>query len=303
MRTCSLDQCWKLARIIVGALGCALLVACSSVKLAYNNLPTVTWWWLDGYVDLDATQSPRVREALAQLLDWHRRNELPRFIPLLQKAQSLAPDTLTAEQVCALSDEIRDRLLAFAVQAEAPGAELVLSLGDAQLQHLQRKYAKVNESYRKDWLVLDANKRQDKRFDQLLDRYEDFYGPLDKSQRELLRQLVAQSVFSAERFDAQRRTRQQEALALLRGLRAGSPSPAEAPGTQDMQAAQAALNGYVQRTAHPPPGPWRDYQQALSMEGCRNLAALHNTTTPAQRERAARRLRDYENDVRQLAAS
>ena len=286
-----------MARIIVAALGCALLCACSSVKLAYNNLPTVTWWWLDGYVDLDASQSPRVREALAQLLDWHRRNELPKFIPLLQKAQALAPDTLTPEQVCTFSDAIRDRLLAFAVRAETPGAELALSLDDAQLQHLQRKYAKVNESYRKDWLALDANKRQDKRFDQLLDRYEDFYGTLDTSQRELLRQLVAQSVFSAERFDAQRRTRQQEALALLRGLRADPAS------SSDTQAAQAALNGYVQRTAHPPPGPWRDYQQALSTEGCRNLATLHNTTTAAQRERAARRLREYENDVRQLAAS
>jgi hypothetical protein len=300
MPACSLDQSWKLARIIVAALGCALLLACSSVKLAYNNLPTVTWWWLDGYVDLDATQSPRVREALAQLLNWHRRNELPRFIPLLQRAQSLAPDTLTAQQVCAFSDEIRDRLLVFAVKAEAPGAELALSLGDAQLQHLQRKYAKVNESWRKDWLALDAGRQQDKRFEQLLDRYEDFYGPLDKAQRELLQQLVEQSVFSAERIDAQRRARQQEALTLLRGLRS---SPVEAPGTAEVQAAQSAINGYVQRTAHPPPGPWRDYQQALTMEGCRNLATLHNSTTAAQRERAARRLRKYEEDVRQLAAS
>ncbi|WP_213953026.1 DUF6279 family lipoprotein [Variovorax sp. dw_954] len=290
----SLDQCWKLARIIVAVLGCALLGACSSVRLAYNNLPTVTWWWLDGYVDLDATQSPRVREALAQLLEWHRRNELPKFVALLQKAQALAPDTLTPEQVCAFSDEIRDRLLAFAVRAEAPGATLALSLGDAQLQHLQRKYAKVNESWRKDWLALDPEQRQDKRFDQMLDRYEDFYGPLDASQRELLRRLVAASAFSAERMDAQRRLRQQEALALLRGLRADPPSSADT---------QAALNAYVQRIAYPPPGPWRDYQQALSVEGCRNLAALHNATTASQRERAARRLRDYENDVRQLAAS
>ncbi|MEJ8846685.1 DUF6279 family lipoprotein [Variovorax rhizosphaerae] len=294
MRACSLDQCWKLARIIVAVLGVALLCACSSVKLAYNNLPTVTWWWLDGYVDLDATQSPRVREELAQLLDWHRRNELPKFITLLQKAQVLAPDTLTPEQVCAFSDEIRDRLLAFAVRAEAPGATLALSLDDDQFQHLQRKYAKVNEAWRKDWIALSLDEQQDKRFDQMLDRTEDFYGPLDKSQRDLLRRLIAQSAFNAKRIDAQRRARQQEALALLRGLRASQPSQAEA---------QAALNGYVQRTAHPPPGPWRDYQQAMWVEGCRNLAILHNATTTAQRERAARRLRDYENDVRQLAAS
>src|SRR6185295_17419252 len=97
----SRNCCAKLARIIgVLALGAAL-AACSAVKLAYNNLPEVGYWWLDGYVDFDDAQTPRVREELRQLLAWHRRDELPKIADLLQQAQALAPADLTPAQACA----------------------------------------------------------------------------------------------------------------------------------------------------------------------------------------------------------
>ena len=94
--------------------------------------------------------------------------------------------------------------------------------------------------------------------------------------------------------DAERRQRQQEALALLRGFVADKPSPAEA---------RAALHAYIQRVAEPPPGPWRDQQQALLEEGCRNTAALHNGTSASQRAQAVRRLQAYQDDLRQLVAA
>ena len=287
-------RCAKQARIIGALLLASALAACSSVRLAYNNLPTLSYWWLDGYVDFDGAQTPRVREDLAQLLEWHRTTELPKVAGLLKKAEALAPGDVTPAQACELADEIRARLLAVAERAETAGTELALSLGDAQLQQLERKYAKVNEDYRKEWLALSPAERLDKRYDQFLSRNEDFYGTLDAAQRELLRGQVAESAFSAQSVDATRRARQQEALTLLRGFRAEQPSP---------PAARAALRAYIRRIADPPPGPSRDYQQAVLQEGCRNLAALHNRTTPAQRERAVRALRAYERDVLQLAST
>jgi hypothetical protein len=56
------------------------------------------------------------------------------------------------------------------------------------------------------------------------------------------------------------------------------------------------------RIADPPPGPWRERQQALQQEGCRNMAALHNSTSAAQRYQAARRLHAYERDLSELFA-
>lgn len=283
-----------MARIIGVLLLAAALGACSAIRLAYNNLPTVSYWWLDGYLDFDNEQAPKVRDELSQLLDWHRHNELPRIASLLQEAQALAPGEVTPAQVCAMADRIRERLLAVTDRAETAGAQLALSLTAAQLQQLERKYAKNNATYRKEWLDRTPAQVQEKRYDQFLDRTEDFYGRLSTEQRELLRQQVAQSVFDPRLADAERRQRQQEALVLLRGFVADKPSPAEA---------RAALHAYIQRVAAPPPGPWRDRQQALLEEGCRNTAALHNGTAASQRAQAVRRLQAYQDDLRQLVAA
>lgn len=287
-------RCAELARIIGVLLLAASLGACSAIKLAYNNLPELSYWWLDGYLDFDGTQTPKVRDELAQLLAWHRQNELPRIAELLQEAQALAPGEVTPAQACAFADRIRERLLAVTDRAELAGTELALSLTDAQLQQLERKYAKNNATYRKDWLDRTPAQVHEKRYDQFLDRTEDFYGRLTAEQRDLLKQQVAQSVFNPQLADAERRKRQQEALVLLRGFSANKPSPAEA---------RAALHAYIQRIADPPPGPWRDQQQALLQEGCRNTAVLHNGTSASQREQAVRRLQAYRSDLRQLMAA
>lgn len=280
-----------LARIIGVLLAGAVLAACSTLKLAYNNLPELSYWWLDGYLDFDGAQTPRVRDDLAELLAWHRRHELPRLVELLRGAQALAPEDITPQQACEFADQIRDRLLAVAVQAEGPGTGLALSLGEAQLQQLERKYAKNNAEYRKEWLERTPAGWQEKRYERILERNEDFYGRLEPFQRELLRQQVAQSRFDPHAFDAERRRRQQEVLALLRRFQTERTPPAEA---------RAAIHAYVLRIADPPAGPWRDRQQALQQEGCRNVAALHNSTSAAQREQAARRLQAYERDLGEL---
>ncbi len=280
-------------------IGCALVLGvalsgCSAVKLAYNNLPELGYWWLDSYVDFNGAQSPRVKEQLAQLLERHRRTELPKLLVLVEKAERLAVADVTPAQVCAASDEVRDSLLATAVDAAGPGAELALGLGDAQLQHIEGKYAKNNAEYASDWLERSVEGQHRKRYDTFLERSEDFYGTLDDAQRKLLRQMADRSIFDPKRVDAERRQRQRESLALMRRYSNSGARPAEV---------QAALVAYAQRIARPPSGPWRDYQQALLQESCGNIARLHNATRPAQREQAARRLQAYAQDIRDLIAA
>ena len=275
------------------ALGIAL-VGCSAVKLAYNNLAEVAYWWLDGYVDFSDAQAPKARADLAALLAWHRQAELPKLIALLQKAAAMAPNEATPAQACELAADIRMRLMAVAGRAEAPAAALAVTLDEAQLKTLERKYAKNNANYAKDWLALTPAQQQDKRYDKLLEQSEDFYGRLDAGQRELLRRLIAQSGFDAQRVDAERRRRQQKALALLRSFQIERSAVADA---------QLAIRAYIRHIAEPPPGAGRDYQQAMLEEGCRNVAALHGATRPAQRQQAEQRLRAYETDLRDLIAA
>jgi hypothetical protein len=284
----------SILRRIIGLLAlAAALSACSAVKLGYNNLDELAYWWLDSYVEFNDEQTPRVRDDLARLHLWHRTHELPRLAQMLRALEELAPGDVSPAHGCAIFTQLRERLNATAEQAEPAVVTLAMSLTPEQLQHLERKYARNNAEYRKDWVRLAPAEVAEKRFRLFLERSENIYGSLDEPQRAVLLRQVEQSIFDASRLLAERMRRQQDALQTLRKL-AGEPVP--------FSDARNLLRGYLARVQEPPEAAGRRYQQDLIDEGCRNFAGLHNSTTAAQRQAAVRRLRAYQRDLSELAA-
>jgi Family of unknown function (DUF6279) len=279
---------------IIGLLSFAVaLGACSAIKLGYNTLPQLSLWWLDGYIDFSDDQEQRVREDFARLHQWHRREELPKLSALLQQAERMAPGDITAEAACAFVPAARERLLAIGLRAEPAAATLALQLTPEQLAHLQGKYEKNVREYRKEWLQPPAEDGREKRFKQYLERMEMVYGSLEEPQRAILRAQVDRSVFDPELALRERQRRQQDILGTLRKL-AGQPVP--------LGEAHAAVHRLVEHALQSPDPRYRSYQNALVQEGCRNIAVVHNSTTPQQRQGAVRRLRAYQRDLAELAA-
>ena len=95
-----------------------LLQACSTIKLGYNNVVDLSYWWLDDYVDFNEAQTPKVREELERLHKWHRAVELPKIASLLQNSQSLLAGDVTPAQVCTTFAETRVRMETVSNQAE-----------------------------------------------------------------------------------------------------------------------------------------------------------------------------------------
>ncbi|RYF80213.1 MAG: hypothetical protein EOO29_14665 [Comamonadaceae bacterium] len=277
-----------MARIIGALCVAAVLAACSTVRLGYEQLPTLGHWWLDRHLDFDSQQSEQVRAALAQWQAEHRRQELPRLQALIAQAQTLAAGDISAEQACRFGEAVRTRVRAAAALAEAPAARIALRLGPAQTDALARKQAESNDEYRRDWLARSPAQQQARRYDEQRKRYEDFYGRLSEAQRTQLRDSVAASRFDTALLDAERRRRQVELLAMLRGWQ-------QSPVSEGV--ARAAIAAHIDRIQQPPPGPWQTQQQALWKEGCEDFAALHASTTPKQRARAVERLQAYARDV------
>lgn len=268
------------------------LAACSAVRLGYNTLGDVAYWWLDSYFDFNSSQAPRVREDLARLHQWHRTEELPRFGAMLQRMEQLAPGDLTPEQACSFVTEFRERLLALGRQAETAAVPLAAGLEPDQLQHLRHKYEKNNADYTSEWIRLAPAEQKEKRYRQFLDRAEMIYGRLDEPQRLELRRDVDRSIFDPKRILSERQRRQHDMLRTLERI-VGERVP--------FDEARLMLRGAVERSLAPPNAAARAYQEALVAEGCRHFAILHNSTTPAQREAAVRRLRAYQRDLRELA--
>jgi len=268
------------------------LAACSAVRLGYNTLGDVAYWWLDRYLDFTPQQATRVREDLARLHRWHRSEELPRLEQMLQRMEQLVPQDVSHEQACSFMTEFRERLLAVARQAEPAAVPLASGLQPDQLQHLRHKYEKNNADYTSEWVRLDAAEQKEKRYRQFLDRAEKIYGRLDEPQRQELRRDVERSIFDPKRILAERERRQQDALQTLGRI---------VRERVTFEQARLMLRGYVERALTPPGAAARAYQDALVDEGCRHVAILHNSTTLAQREAAVRRLRAWQRDLRELA--
>ena len=139
----------KAAIIGLCSLCLLLLQGCSAVRIGYNQAPTLAWWWVDGYMDFNTEQAPRVKDALNQWFAWHRKTQLPEYAKLLATAQVQVLQPATPEQVCRWSDELR-ALIGRAIDQGVPLAADVLSgLTAEQLAHLERKYRSRTRSSRR----------------------------------------------------------------------------------------------------------------------------------------------------------
>lgn len=279
-------------RLWLTVLSVVLLQGCSAIKLGYNQMPTLGYWWLDSQLALEQDQQPQVREALAQLQRWHREQELPVYASVLGKLQSLAGQEVQARQVCDIWSEAHqalDRLMEQAVRQAAP---IALQLQPRQIRHLVRQWEEANENWEKEWLSGSASERFKRRLDRVSSRYSDFYGALNEAQLELLRQHMQTSAWTPEWGRRERLRRQNLLLVTLQRMQ---------PGSSTAQA-ETALRGVWQQWLAPASAPDRRVYEELSAQACRHLAELHNSTSPEQRQRAVRRLRAYERDLRELAA-
>jgi Family of unknown function (DUF6279) len=276
--------------VLCGVL--TLLSGCSMLRLGYNQAPDLAYWWIDGYADFNDVQTPRVRSALAQWFAWNRRTQLPDYAALLVRAQAEAPADVTPQRVCAFEAELRTRLDIAVDRAVPAAAELALTLTSAQLQHIERRYAKSNEEFRADYLQNDRSQRAKASAKRAIERIEMVYGDLDETQLERIAKAVAVSPFDPELWFAERQRRQQDVLQMLRRLIAERASA---------DRAQAAVRAHVQQYERSPNEAFRAYSARLSEFNCSFGATLHNGMSAAQRQTAVQRLKGWETDVRVLA--
>ena len=284
-------------RVFIITVLCSVLTlgaGCSMLRIGYSQAPELAFWWLDGYADFNSEQTPRVREALTQWFAWHRRTQLPDYAAQFARAQTEVLADTSAERVCAWQALVTQRAYSAFDRAVPAAADLMLTISAPQIQHIERRYAKVNAEFRDDYLQPSPAKRAAAAFKRTIDRAEMLYGTLDESQRARISGSLARSPFDPEVWLAERSLRQQEALQMLRQFSGGAAASREP--------AQAALRAYAQRMELSPREEYRRYVQRLAEFNCAVGADLHNNTNAAQRRNAAQKLAGWEADLRALAS-
>ena len=284
-------------RWIIGA-ACAVLVAfglagCSAVRLGYSQGPSLAYWWIDGYVDVNAEQTPRLRAAVDDWFEWHRRTQLPEYAALLARAQREVMEPASAAQMCAWRDAAMQRIEAAVDRALPVLVPLATTLTPEQLRHMAARLAKGGTEWRADYAQADRTERTRALFKRTLERYESFYGRLDDAQRARLTQLLAASSLDADRLLAEREARNADLLRTLASLRT-------AP---DAGQARQLARALTERLMRSPRSDYREHAQRVTLENCAQAATMHNLMTLAQRAKARERLKAWEDDARALAAS
>lgn len=280
--------------LALALLGALLLGACSTTRLAYNQAPTLLYWWLDDYMDFSAEQSTQARQEIDAFLAWHRSTELPAYARQLQQWQALAGQDISTAQVCAQFELVRAAAQRASERGLEPLTRLAQQLSRPQVAHLQRRHDKSNQEFEEEYLEGSAEERLERRLDKAVSRSEMLYGRLSPAQREQVKKGLQQSPWDPQKTLQERLRRQSELLQTIQAIQALQSKPNGNP--------LDASRGYLNRMLQTPTAGYNANSPALVQHGCTQFAALHNSTSAEQRANAVRVLKGYENDLRALAA-
>lgn len=270
----------------------ALVAGCSTLRLGYQQGPWLAYWWLDGYADFNAEQSPKVKAALADWFAWHRATQLPDYAQALAELQALAAETLTGAQVCGQMAAWQQRAEQAYGQAVPAIAEQVRSLTPEQIKRIERQQHKKLAEAEADFLQDDPADRRKALLKRNIDRAETLYGKITPAQLQLLTQALAQSPFKPELWLAERRQRQQDILRQLRQWQSAH---------SDAAAVQAGLRQLGTAALVSPRPAYQAYAEAVTQANCALSAAVHNAAGAPQRQHAVDKLKGWEDDLRALA--
>jgi hypothetical protein len=293
-------HCAGLPRIIAALALAGTLVACSAVKTIYSQAPDLAYWYLDGYVDFSGTQSLQVKAGLNKVQTWHRQTQLPAYIDILQKLQERLPSNVTAAESCEIAADVRGKLLAVTSQMEPTAIAVATTISTAQLQQMEKRFAKSNADYREDFLEGTPQQKRSKRLKKAVKRAEMLYGDLQEEQLAAIAQSIDRSSFNPVLAFSEWQRRQQDVLQTVRSVSTSLPT---APTHTGAEKVRLAVRGLIERSTNSPDAGYRNYLKSLTDQSCQSFADFHNKTTPDQRKKAVETLKNYEQDFRSLSAA
>lgn len=283
----------KFAHIAAIWLLVVLLSGCSMARLGYNNGETVSYFWLNGYVGFDADQKPWVKKELASLFAWHRRTQLPEYLPLLEQAKKRVHQPVTEAEMASDYEEIRRRILVITDRAAPVAADLALALRPEQIASIEKKFAENNEKFRKEHLRGDLAQRQRDRFKRSMKQAEIWFGNFSAEQERQIRQLSDARPMDSELVLADRMQRQAEMIRMLQRIEAEKPTREAAVGL-----IRQYVSGAMDHYNHPEFQAYFEKYRAAQM---RMVAGIINGSTATQKQHFEQAVQGWIDDFNTLS--
>ncbi|MFC4929303.1 DUF6279 family lipoprotein [Massilia sp. GCM10023247] len=271
----------------------ALMAACSSVRLSYNNGDTLLYWWLDAYVDFEGEQADGVKRDIRELFQWHRKTQLQDYAALLSGFQRELADNPTQADLLAGYRQIRTRTETLALHAVPQMVDLARSLTPEQIRQIEERFNKKNEEYRRKYVAGSVEKRQEVRFEKSMDQFKLWFGRFNKEQEAVLRRASDARPLDSHIWLEERILRQRKILALARKVQQEKPSKEQTA---------AMINALLRDFFARPEAPERKtfYDNYANSTANYVLTAIR-VATPAQKAHAQKRMQGWIDDLHALA--
>lgn len=284
----------RILRLLLAVLLFGLLASCSTVRLGYSNGDTLLYWWLDGYVDFRSAQKSKVKSDISSLLNWHRSTQLPQYAQVLAQLQNRLAGNPGPAEVDAAMKQIEQMSQVVLLRAVPELTDLALSLDEAQLTYLARKFDKNNEEFRKKHMSEAPDKQAKIRFKKVMKEANDWFGSFSREQEDKIRQYADKRPQNYQFWMDERIARQKKILQLLAQLQRDHPSSEVAQG----MVRQAILASY-ERPAQP---ERRAQFEAWNDTTAEMIVAIIRDATPEQKIHAHKKLQGWIEDCHYFMA-
>lgn len=271
-----------------------VLLACSAARLGYSNGEFITYWWLNSYVDFDSEQKPWVKSHIDKVFSWHRQTQLKEYVRMISRIQHRDLATVTQADLMADYNDAKTRVLMIAERAAPELADLAISLDAAQITHLEQKFIKSNDKFRKEYLRGDIESRQEFRYKKALKQAEYWFGNFSKEQEAKMRIASDARPLNNELLMADRVHRQQELIALLKKIQ--TEKPGKEAGTALLKKFTAATVDRFGNKQH------QEFFDESTAATATMVASVMHMTTPAQKTHFVKTLQDWITDFNKLAS-
>lgn len=275
------------SRLIAWVCVLPVLAGCAT-GFIYQRMDTVVSWYVDDYVTLDTVQEAELRRIVRGTLKWHRREQLPQYVALLEDMAAQAHRPHRAEEIEARYQQFRGEIEQFLLTATPAWTPLLRTLSPQQRIELEQAMADELREQADEIAELDADERRERRDDEVLKVLQRFVGRLDREQRDLVIARLAGLQDVTEQRLERRRDWQREFFGLIDAV----PPEAEL---------QSALRRLVIGLDPPEPPGYRRQMESNRDVIVAMLADVSATLNDSQRQRLREKLLELAADVQRIS--
>lgn len=264
------------------------LLSCSSVRIGYNYADWIIPWYLNSYFDLNSNQKTWVSARLDNLLNWHRKEELPKYVQHLDEINKKASDGISSNEIDWGYQLVMDLFNETSTKLLPDVTDFLWQLTPDQINNLEKKLGLNRAEQDKENQKKTPAERKEERLNKTVESIEEWTGKLTDSQKSFVKQRVAQLPETSPYNRRERDRRNTEFISLLR----------------DKKDKATFQNSFGEWWSKPQVGREVQYVEIIEIRTEKIKELVFETDkllSSDQRKRALNRLNDFRSDFASLS--